>query len=349
MAGFRNSILGGINLIRAAIQSPNFVSGSQGWTVRQDGSAEFNNVVIRGGVIVGGTALYYNGTPAAGNLIMSIAAAAGTDSFGNAYVAGVGIYGTSDKLTVRNSGGDTAVLRADAPSGIADTPAPGLALSLASGDAAPGSLTEFDDTFTRGVYLRTSSPVADPTASEGSDYAAIRMTGRFHGSDPTIDMEANGAGSFIALNGMSVNPSGEITAYNQGNFHTFTPTVGNDGTATYSTRTGWWVQIGPMRYVCIYLVVNAAGSGTGIVTVSVPFNVDRTTRQTLAMHTESVGPNGSHIGNGQCVYFTGGSGGVADRLRTSSNDATNRDSNITGADLLAGGIIVIQGWLREAI
>lgn len=347
MGGFRNSILGGINLIRAAIQSPNFVSGLTGWIIRQDGSAEFNNVVIRGGTVIGGTALYYNGTPASGNLIMSISAAAGTDSFGNAYVAGVGVYGTSDKVTVRNAAGATATLRADAPSGIADTPGPGLALALASGDTAPGSLTEFDDTFTRGLYLRTPSPVADPSASEGTDYASIRMTGRFHGNDPKIDMKANGPGSFIALNNIIVDPNGMITSY--ADPVTFTPTVGNDGSATYSTRTGWMWQIGPLRYVCIYLVVNAAGSGTGIVTVSVPFNVDRTTRQTLPMHTESVGPNGSHVGNGQAVFFTSGSGGVADRLRTSSNDATNRDSNITGADLLAGGLIVIEGWLREAI
>jgi hypothetical protein len=33
MAGFRNSILGGINLIRKAIQSPNFTSGSTGWQI----------------------------------------------------------------------------------------------------------------------------------------------------------------------------------------------------------------------------------------------------------------------------------------------------------------------------
>lgn len=37
-------------------------------------------------------AFFYSGTPALGNLIASIASAAGTDSFGNVYVAGFGAY-----------------------------------------------------------------------------------------------------------------------------------------------------------------------------------------------------------------------------------------------------------------
>ena len=93
-----NPVVGGTVLRRAAIQSPNFVSGSTGWTVRQDGSAEFNNVVIRNGQIVSGTALYYSAAPAAGNLVASIAAAAGTDAFGNSYLAGVVAYNPGSGL-----------------------------------------------------------------------------------------------------------------------------------------------------------------------------------------------------------------------------------------------------------
>lgn len=89
-----NPVVGGTVLRRAAIQSPNFVSGSAGWTIKQDGSAEFNNLVIRNGQIVSGTALFYSGAAAAGNLVASIAAAAGTDSKGNAYLAGVTSYDT---------------------------------------------------------------------------------------------------------------------------------------------------------------------------------------------------------------------------------------------------------------
>ncbi|MFF3324977.1 hypothetical protein [Streptomyces sp. NPDC002889] len=131
---------------------------------------------------------------------------------------------------------------------------------------------------------------------------------------------------------------------------TYTPTVTNAGSATWTTRTGWWQRTGNgLVNVCVYLAVNAVGSGGGLVMVDMPTAVYRGTRQVLTMHTESVGPNGSHVGNGQAVFFTSGSGGTTDRLRTSSNDATNRDLNITGADLVSsGGTITIQGWYREA-
>jgi hypothetical protein len=46
--GFRDSIVAGITLIRRAIQSEGFVSGSTGWMVERDGDAEFNDVIIRG-------------------------------------------------------------------------------------------------------------------------------------------------------------------------------------------------------------------------------------------------------------------------------------------------------------
>lgn len=48
MAGFRNSILAGLTLIREAIQSQNYQAGSQGWKISADGDAEFNDVVVRG-------------------------------------------------------------------------------------------------------------------------------------------------------------------------------------------------------------------------------------------------------------------------------------------------------------
>ena len=47
--GFANTIVGGAAaLIRAAIKSPNFVSGSAGWQIAKDGTAEFNDLTVRG-------------------------------------------------------------------------------------------------------------------------------------------------------------------------------------------------------------------------------------------------------------------------------------------------------------
>jgi hypothetical protein len=48
-----NPNVGGTVLRRPAIQSPNYVAGSTGWTINADGSAEFNNAAIRGELDVG--------------------------------------------------------------------------------------------------------------------------------------------------------------------------------------------------------------------------------------------------------------------------------------------------------
>lgn len=143
-----------------------------------------------------------------------------------------------------------------------------------------------------------------------------------------------------------------------GDEQTYTPTVTNGGTVTWTTRTGTYYILGDMVFVKIYLNANAAGSGTSIVTVDMPTSVDRTTRQTLPLHAETVGASGSGstlsgiIRNGECVFFTGGSGATADRLRVDSNPAgspsqTGAD-NIQGVDLKANCLITIQGWYRKA-
>lgn len=50
---FGNPIVGESTLLRAAIQSEGFVSGSQGWRIARNGDAEFNNAQFRGDVILG--------------------------------------------------------------------------------------------------------------------------------------------------------------------------------------------------------------------------------------------------------------------------------------------------------
>lgn len=46
---FQDELAGGVVLIRPALQSPDYVTGVSGWAIKIDGSAEFSNVVIRGG------------------------------------------------------------------------------------------------------------------------------------------------------------------------------------------------------------------------------------------------------------------------------------------------------------
>jgi len=50
-----NPLVGSTVLRRPAIQSPNYVAGTTGWAVFADGTAEFNNVTLRGELVVGET------------------------------------------------------------------------------------------------------------------------------------------------------------------------------------------------------------------------------------------------------------------------------------------------------
>jgi hypothetical protein len=95
---FNNPVVGGTTLIRAAIQSPNFVTGVSGWSIDKDGDAEFNSLDVRGTFsgndfeINSAGIFFYSGTPAAGNLISSYTNSAGTDGSGNAYLLGTTSY-----------------------------------------------------------------------------------------------------------------------------------------------------------------------------------------------------------------------------------------------------------------
>lgn len=128
-------MVGGTVLRRAAIQSPNYVAGVSGWTVNQDGSAEFNNLTIRG--VFKGThfeidqtgAFFYNGTPALGNPPYLAITTATTDPFGNS-VQPADSPAASPEFIVLGSGG--SYLQAAVQAGLAS-------LLLGSGDGSESS------------------------------------------------------------------------------------------------------------------------------------------------------------------------------------------------------------------
>ncbi|MEV6014747.1 hypothetical protein [Streptomyces sp. NPDC051997] len=156
----------------------------------------------------------------------------------------------------------------------------------------------------------------------------------------TVDLNLSVAGSASVTGNLAVAAT---------TWTTYTPTVTNGGSVTWTTRTGYYYKLGKIVFVCVYLNVNAVGTGTGIVSIDMPSNVDRTARQALTLHAETIGANGnatSSIRGGECVFFTGGTGATSDRLRV--DNGTSNESNIQGADLLAGGLITVQGWYREA-
>jgi len=106
-----------------SIHSPNFLTGVSGWSINKDGSAEFNNLRIRGNFagpdfyISNGDGtlsttpafLFYSSTPPAVNtLVFSNSALDGSDTFGNHYFAGYSTYtgnGNTDLFTAMTQAG----------------------------------------------------------------------------------------------------------------------------------------------------------------------------------------------------------------------------------------------------
>lgn len=87
---FRNPPIAGLVLVRPALQSPNYVAGSAGWSINRNGSAEFNAGTFRGPittVVSGDTALlqgnalmFYNQTtpPASRAAVSGVSTATGS-------------------------------------------------------------------------------------------------------------------------------------------------------------------------------------------------------------------------------------------------------------------------------
>jgi len=126
-----NPVVGGTVLRRAAIQSPNFVTGSAGWQISQNGDVEFNSGTFRGN-IVGGSLYIYSGVPALGNPPIFWASKGLVDPFGNvlptiAGVAASGSFGAGDAITypggtVGYNGTPAAnnMIYSDSPAGFTD-------------------------------------------------------------------------------------------------------------------------------------------------------------------------------------------------------------------------------------
>jgi hypothetical protein len=78
---FSNPIVAGVALIREAIQSPNYVAGTSGWTINQDGTAEFSDTVVRGDfeagtspfrVVIDDTGMYIYGDGGGGVEVLGV-------------------------------------------------------------------------------------------------------------------------------------------------------------------------------------------------------------------------------------------------------------------------------------
>lgn len=255
------------------------------------------------------------------------------------------ISASADVIKALDAGGSWAKLDPNAVNSVSFNPAPGLALSRPSGDVEPASITQYDDGFDHGLYIRSSAPVAD--GGQGLDFSAIQMVGRYS-TDPNIILSASGANSFVAINDTVFDGSGEMIAYRGGNVHTYTPTVTGGGAATYTTRVGRYLQFGPLIWVNVHVVVNAAGSGGLTVAVSLPFEPDRGAEQEIPLTGVSIF-SGGMVSNGHAVILTTGSGANIDGIRSANNGANNNDQTLGGVNLNAGSSFSFTGFYLAAV
>lgn len=134
---------------------------------------------------------------------------------------------------------------------------------------------------------------------------------------------------------------------------TYVPAVTNGGTLTFNTQIGYYTITDLWVDVTIYITNNVAGSGTGLITVAMPTNVDRTTRQGLLVHSESNGSGTAGAGSelvsairgGEAVFFTSGSTTLTDRIRIDLG--AGNEANLQGSNMLAGGLLMLTGRYRR--
>ena len=109
-------ITGGNVLRIPAIRSPNYVANVSGWTINQDGSAQFNNATFIGSITItnGNELLIYNtAAPAAGSIVMALSPSAGSDTAGNTWGPGFTLFDGTTGATVANFGANTGFLFAN--------------------------------------------------------------------------------------------------------------------------------------------------------------------------------------------------------------------------------------------
>ncbi len=150
---FSNPVVGGEGgeLVRASIKSRNFQSGVSGWIIRRDGSAEFNNVVIRGSLIVTGDAQSANFVPGVSGWRLRATGAAefnGNTAINNGTLTG-GIIQTA-------TSGERIVLRT-----IASVPT----IEIYDGtNPLPATISAYDLGGNGGLQILTGDPAVESTA-----------------------------------------------------------------------------------------------------------------------------------------------------------------------------------------
>lgn len=334
---FQDELAAGVVLVRPALQSPNYVAGSTGWAIKVDGSAEFSDIVLRGDG-VGDTIII---GPSTGSQVLI--GFTGTQSYVrfpqnspkenfisqiNGAVFNSGAANENLSLQIRGPSVDDATDRLELLLNSQNNDGSSQAnmlLRLSGGSS--GNLMTVDKNL-GWEFLR--QVIVEPNSTGGNALTVDAPTGM---TGDLLVLAVNSGIKFRA------DAAGALQTYADNAFTTYTPTVNNGGVVTWNTRTGYWQRVGKMIFFTVYLTVNGAGSGAANVQITAPTAVDRSTRQTVLAYMDNI--TAAREGVGNLVSLPGGAGTTFERLRDHNNIV------VTGADLLAGAEITIEGWYRE--
>lgn len=261
---FENPLTAGTVLVREQIQSQNYAEGSAGWVIKANGDAEFNSVVIRGGTVVSGLALYYDGTPALGNLILSIAAAAGIDAYGNAYPQGFSVYGADGQLT---ADGSTLWVTGSNGSQVAlSTGGVGQAdIFLTPQDLTGTSWYDANVATTLGASNRPGLQLRSPAAMNNAFHATMTM---FGGGPTTTDTSILFGADRVNFSDLvqvtgDIEIGGDVSAANvQSGSFSITPTVAGQWTSNLAVTFPSAFTTAPV----VMVTPSGGGPGTGTTT-----------------------------------------------------------------------------------
>ncbi len=173
----------GGELIRESIKSPDYVEGVSGWIVRRDGSAEFNNVVIRVDVATGAVIVGEDGGP---QVVIRISPAGGGTGIIQ-FPTGDPIEASPPSISSDVSGGEYTFLRIN--SGYTDgNPADSDSeIVLYSGQVNTGLLPQVD--------LRASGENGTSILSVGEDFISFDTETVFVNNEIYVN-ETNGSGNY---------------------------------------------------------------------------------------------------------------------------------------------------------
>lgn len=351
VSGFSNAVIGGMQkLIRAAIQSPDYKSGVSGWTVNKDGSAEFNDVSMRGTVVVG--------EPPDVQIVLQSLAGEGiitldwnNPNFLSGFITGINSGAGNAQITDlqivggRTSADSTSVARIDIESGSPDGSKETNMTLAVIGDTTLGEMVLTDDTLSMIVNaivmqclsmgLSGNSIAMNFTFSVNITTPEVLITGKLHvTSDTHIDGTLTVADNLDAGTATvgnyyeEVDLSAENIPSGVANFTTLTNLAAVEliGTSAFNLATGAWTCPEDGVYTFCIGVVYAAWVSNSVSRVQFANSTSGTMADSLS------GPNanaGSHtatirrfVKSGEVVSFGAGQNtGATQTINAASNQS----------------------------